>query len=254
MSATFGKSSVQAWNVRETVGGGVYGKAGEHTVAVGSQCWVKMYATSSDVNGIDASDTLVCVDGRVMGHVVIDSIVRDGVMAMLADVSSNYTTSLITGDGERDKTILKHSFRNEDMHFSMLPDDKVDTITSLQAKGKRVLMVGDGLNDATAMNSANVAIAVANNTATIVPACDVIVPGTMMTSIPSLLRYARSLRRLIIGTFAVSMVYNAIGLTLAVTGALSPVAVAILMPISSLTVIGLAVGGAHIAMRREQWK
>ncbi len=254
LSATFGKSSVQAWNVRETVGGGVYGKAGEHTVAVGSRCWVKMYTTSSGVDRIDTNDTLVCIDGRVMGHIVMDSILRDGVTTMIADISSTYSTSMITGDGERDKTVLEQSFRNEDMHFGMLPDDKVDAITAVQAKGKRVLMVGDGLNDAAAMNTANVAIAVANNTATIVPACDVIVPGTMMTSIPSLLRYAGSLRRLIIGTFAVSMVYNAIGLTLAVTGALSPVAVAILMPISSLTVIGLAVGGAHVAMRREQWK
>ncbi|MDZ4746159.1 MAG: heavy metal translocating P-type ATPase [bacterium] len=254
LAVTFGISTLQAQNVQEIPGQGIHGTVDKHSIAVGSEPWVLQWYGQSAAAHTLSNRTLIAIDGHIKGEVVVGSSLRKGVPEMICDVRERLGTSMVSGDGTSDRSLLEPFFAEKEMHFGMLPAEKVKKITELQARGERVLMVGDGLNDAAAMNTANVAIAVSNDTSTIVPACDVILPGTMMSSIPTLLRYARTIRGVIIATFAVSLVYNAIGITLAVTGALSPLAVAILMPISSLTVIGLAVAGAHLAVRREQWK
>jgi P-type Cu+ transporter len=99
------------------------------------------------------------------------------------------------------------------------------------------------------LGSADVAIAVTEDTATLVPACDVIVRSSAVKEIGNLLDYAVRVKRVIIACFIVSIVYNIGGLTLAVTGSLTPLVAAVLMPISSLTVIAISVFGARIAIR-----
>jgi Cu+-exporting ATPase len=189
----------------------------------------------------------------VVGEIALKEHMPGGVPAMLRAIGERFKTSLFSGDAKRTTTPFTTLFAQEATHFDMLPADKTAAIERLQHSGETVLMVGDGLNDAGAMNAANVAIAVSNDTATIVPACDVIVSASQITSIPSLLAYAKSVRTVIIATFIVSLFYNAIGLSLAVTGTLSPLAVAVLMPVSSLTVIAVAAFGARFAMRRLPW-
>jgi Cu+-exporting ATPase len=108
-----------------------------------------------------------------------------------------------------------------------------------------VLMIGDGLNDAGALAAADVGMAVSDETACVVPACDAVIRGDRLAQLPGFLRYARRARQVIVFCGIVSIFYNAIGLSLALAGLLTPLATAVLMPLSSLTIIGLSVGGAH---------
>jgi Cu+-exporting ATPase len=111
-------------------------------------------------------------------------------------------------------------------------------------------MVGDGLNDAGALAAADVGMAVANDTACMAPACDAVISGQRLADLPAFLRYARRARQVVLVCFSVSVVYNAVGLTLALGGALTPLASAILMPVSSLTIVGISAGAMRWSARR----
>lgn len=250
IGATFGVPTERATDMHEAVGQGLKGTAHGHRIAIGSQAWLE--SDASNVENVNS--THISVDGRIVGKVVLREKMREGAVELMQAVGNSYGLSVFSGDQQQDTSAMHELLASSDVRLGMLPEEKISAVAELQRRGQKVLMVGDGLNDAGAMNTANVAIAISNNNATIVPACDVIVSADSIGSISSLLKYAGAVRRVIITAFIVSLLYNAVGLTLAVSGSLSPLAVAVLMPVSSLTIIGIAVGGARIAVRRLAWK
>ena len=110
-------------------------------------------------------------------------------------------------------------------------------------------MLGDGLNDAGALSAADVGIAVSDQTACVVPACDAVLGGGRVRHLGAYLQYARLARHVIVLAFAISVAYNVVGLSLALAGALTPLASAILMPVSSLSVVALGAGAMRWAAR-----
>jgi len=123
------------------------------------------------------------------------------------------------------------------MHFNQAPQEKLNYIQELQARGKKVLMIGDGLNDAGALQQSNVGIAITDNVNNFSPGSDIIMDGHLFSKLPELLNYCRQERKIIYGSFIISILYNIIGLSFAVQGILSPVIAAILMPVSSVSIV-----------------
>lgn len=190
--------------------------------------------------GAAADLTHVSVDG-VCGWVRTKVPPRAGIDATLRSLAQAYDVRLISGDHDAEAGRWQPVF-GAGMAFRQSPAAKLASIRDLQQSGARVLMVGDGLNDAGALAGADVGIAVSDATACVVPACDAIVDGRHVRDLPAYLRYARRARHVIVFCFAVSILYNVVGLTLALAGALTPLASAILMPVSSLTVVGVSAG------------
>ena len=124
--------------------------------------------------------------------------------------------------------------------FNQSPHDKLEYIEQLQHHGKKVMMLGDGLNDAGAMKQSDVGIAVADNTGTFTPACDGILQGDRLYQLHEFITLAKSSSLILKMAFAISFFYNAIALSFAVTGHLTPLVAAILMPISSVSVVGFS--------------
>jgi Cu+-exporting ATPase len=236
-------------DVVETPGAGIAGVVDAHRVAIGSARFVECETGSHGFAASGPSRTWVSVDNRI-GRLKLSSESRDGMDAALSATAREIDELwLLSGDDEREAPRWEPWFGSR-MFFRQAPEDKLAFVQALQADGRRVLMVGDGLNDAAALAAADVGIAVSDDSACLVPACDAVISGDRLRALPTFVRYARLARRVIVLCFTISILYNFFGLWLALAGRLTPLATAILMPVSSLTIVGVSVGLMRRGARR----
>lgn len=224
---------------RESAGRGIRGAVDGHDVVIGTADYV-----SRQIGRIvPAGDTtVVAIDGRPSGRVWMGGVPRDGVTEAAAALRLSYSTHLVSGDHAADAPRWRTAF-GEHMSFRQAPEAKLAFVTRLREGGGRVLMIGDGLNDAGAFAAADVGLAVCDTATCVVPACDALIDGARLRHLPALLRYAERATNVVMACFLLSLVFNAVGLTLALNAALTPLAAAILMPVSSVAIVALSAGG-----------
>ncbi len=122
----------------------------------------------------------------------------------------------------------------------------------LQTSHHKVAMIGDGLNDAGALQQSDVGIAVSDNINNFSPACDAILDGSRFGDLKTFIGFANAGNNIIVASFIISLMYNAVGLWFSVTGNLSPVIAAILMPVSSISIVLFTTGASSIAALRKK--
>jgi Cu+-exporting ATPase len=231
-------------DVRESPGAGIAGWVDGHRVAIGTAGFIAEMAgltpPTADRRPQTDGGTCASVDG-VGAAIHLGSVERPGLEDAIRQLGRAHQIWLLSGDQDAEASRWRPLFGDR-MRFRQSAEDKLRFVHELQQQGRRVLMIGDGLNDAGALAAADVGMAVSDDTACLVPACDVVIAGSRLRRLPGLLRYARVARQVIVLCFAVSVAYNVVGLGLALAGRLTPLATAILMPVSSLTIVGLSVG------------
>ena len=121
--------------------------------------------------------------------------------------------------------------------FNQSPEQKLEFIEHHQNEGSRILMVGDGLNDAGALAQSSVGIAISENTNVFSPACDAILDASKFDTLENFIKLTQHSVKIVKWSFGLAFIYNIIGLYFAVTGQLSPVIAAILMPLSSISIV-----------------
>ena len=242
-----------ASHITEVIGQGIEGVAYGLHVAVGTREFIGRHDVSPPDDDATTAAWIVA-DGRLVGKVLTVPSVQPAVSAMLQRLVSERSIVLVTGDSDRDASLFEPLLETDSMYFRCRPEDKVAILEAERTKRGRILMVGDGLNDAAAMATADASVAVTNGTSTFVPACDVILPSQQLSRLPEILKYASTMTSVIKTSLAFTIVYNVVGLSLAVTGILTPLLTAIMMPVSSLIVVGLSVGGAQYFIRRISWE
>ena len=169
---------------------------------------------------------------------------RAGIDNELTELASKYRLHLISGDSDAEKETFARWFPAENMRFRMRPEGKMEYVNNLpdSHSGAVAAMIGDGLNDAGALKAAALGIAVVDDLYAFSPASDLILDARSLQRLGGMLWFARQAQRTVYLLFAISFAYNLFGLYFAVQGLLTPVVAAILMPVSSLTIVAVAMG------------
>lgn len=241
---------------REIEGKGIEAKLGDDClIRLGSAPFVSPLVedTASVKQDDNTSHVYFAFGDRVLGYFEIQSQYRDNLSQTLMVLKQkHYQTYLLSGDKPTDIEMLGKLFGStSQLHFNQKPDDKLQFIQKLQEEGRTVLMVGDGLNDAGALIKSDVGIAVSDNINNFSPACDGILDGSQLSKLPQFVRLAQAGRNIVIQSFIISVIYNIIGLSFALTGTLSPVIAAILMPASSISIVLYTTISSRIAALRR---
>ncbi|MBN8222485.1 MAG: heavy metal translocating P-type ATPase metal-binding domain-containing protein [Spirochaetes bacterium] len=174
---------------------------------------------------------------RYLGSFSISNKSRAGLGAALQKLSADYRLALVSGDSDRERSRFAAVFpEGAPLHFSASPAQKAELVGQFEEQGP-TLMLGDGLNDAAALGRASLGIAISENSANFSPASDAILNSGSFALLPRLLKQARQAKKTAIIAYLISFGYNIFGVSVALTGGLTPLFCAILMPISSLSVI-----------------
>ena len=194
----------------------------------------------------------IAIDKVYMGMFKVNHVYRTGVQDMIKRLKlAGYQIHLLSGDHPTEKNNLLHILGvDTPMLFEQNPNEKLHYIQYLQSQGHKVMMVGDGLNDAGALKKCDLGIAVSDQTHLFTPASDAILEGGMIPNLDHLLRYAKKGKTIIIILFILSILYNLVGMYFATRAQLSPMVAAILMPISSVSIVSLSALLSYIYSNR----
>ena len=218
----------------EITGKGIQGTCDGNFIKIGSSSFVE----HSEKDNTNATSVHISINGKYYGKYIFDNQYRAGLENLFKSLSGDYKIKILSGDNEGEREILEKLLpKNTELVFNQKPEEKLEFIKNLQEKGQNVMMVGDGLNDAGALAQSNVGISISENVNVFSPACDGILDAAQFTKIHSYLKLSKKAIWIIKMSFTLSLLYNVVGLSFAVCGKLSPLVAAIIMPLSTVTII-----------------
>ncbi|MGH2634498.1 MAG: HAD-IC family P-type ATPase, partial [Tepidiformaceae bacterium] len=232
-------------DVVESPGRGVTGKVGDDTVMVGSHGFIaeQLAGNTGDSILTDPSIGLkayVAINGRFAGVVSYDEQLRNDVPAILADLQSLgiRRTLLLSGDHEDNARAIADTLGIADVQGDMKPDDKVAVVKELTAAGDRVLMVGDGTNDAPALSAATVGIALAGHGGGVTAeAADLVILIDELNRVPEAIRISRRSMKIARESVWAGLGLSGIAMLFAAAGRIAPVPGALLQEVIDVAVI-----------------
>lgn len=226
----------------EIAGKGIQAMADGQAIQLGNAVFTGAALPSAGKSGV-----FVRINGILRGTFHVKQPWRAGLNETIPTLGRQYDMHLISGDRDKDREVLGMVFPQAgNLHFSQLPDDKLRYIQRLQQQDHTVCMFGDGLNDAAALKQADMGIAVSDDVNNFSPGCDAILDGRSFSRLPRFFRFAKDAVHTIHMSFVISLTYNVIGLSFAVQGTMSPLFAAILMPLSTVTIIGFTSTVTHL--------
>jgi len=178
------------------------------------------------------------INHELKGSYIFKNSYRKGTKKVFETLSSNYDLVILSGDNDGEKGYLEKILpKNIQFEFDQKPKSKLDFIRNVQQRGEKVMMIGDGLNDAGALAQSNVGIAISEDVNVFSPACDAILDAKLFNNLPKFLTLAKQTLTVIKVSFVLSFFYNIVGMYFALTGQLTPLVAAILMPLSSISIV-----------------
>ncbi|MBT3905947.1 MAG: cadmium-translocating P-type ATPase [Rhodospirillaceae bacterium] len=225
-------SSTEASDVEEVPGQGLRGIVNGKEIRLGRWDWCGVEASQSG-----EMELWLKVGGRSpIRFTFSDQLRADAVRTISALQSRGLDVRILSGDRASVVGPLAEQLGVKDWKAECLPAEKVTELEALKSQGHRVVMVGDGLNDAPALSAGFVSISPASAADVSQTAADFIFQGEGLGPVVTVLRTAKAANRLVIQNFGLALAYNAVAVPLAVAGLVTPLIAAVAMSASSVTV------------------
>lgn len=221
---------------QEITGKGIQAIIDNKQIQIGSAEFIKN--SVSDSSEIEKTSLHIKIDAVYYGRFVFKNQYREGLQELFLNLSKTYQIKVLSGDNDGERESLEAILpKNTELIFNQKPEQKLEFIKKLQEKGQNVMMVGDGLNDAGALAQSNVGISISENVNVFSPACDAILDAGEFSRLDYFLKLSHKSISIIKMSFTLSLLYNVIGLSFAITGNLLPLVAAIIMPLSTITIV-----------------
>jgi Cu+-exporting ATPase len=244
---------------RATAGGGVEGTVEGRAVLVGSRrllvergvSLAEVEATLALLEGEGKTALPVVVDGEVAGVIAVADALRDGAVEAVAALRRlHLEPTLLTGDNRRTAEAVARQvgIAPERVLAEARPGEKDAEVARLQRMGRRVAMVGDGVNDAPALVRADVGVAMSSGTDAAMAAADITLVGGDLRALPRAFALSRAVMRVIKQNLFWAFAYNVVLIPAAAFGLLNPVWAAAAMALSSVTVVGNSLRLNHVRL------
>ena len=199
-----------------------------------------------------SSQVYLLINSKIIGYFNISNLYREGFENVTDQLNGKYKLAVLSGDNENERENLEQYLgTNSQLFFNQSPVNKLNFIKRIKNDGNKVLMLGDGLNDAGALAQSDVGIAVTENISYFSPACDAILDAKSFGKVSSFLNFSKISVKIIYLSFIISFLYNIVGLSFAIEGMLSPIVAAILMPLSSISVVSFATLATNFIAKKK---
>ncbi len=241
--------SISLGDFKDVPGKGLEGTVDGHLLQLGHSRWMTdlgypMEAILPDVLALEeqgASVSLLAVDGTVSALWAVEDQLRPETKKVVADLKKKgVEVWMLTGDNQRTAQYIAKQAGIEHVIAEVLPQDKASKVADLQAQGKRVGMVGDGINDAPALATADIGFAIGSGTDIAVEAADIVLVRNDLNSLVQAINLSRKTLTNIKQNLFWALIFNCIGIPLAAAGLLNPMIAGTAMAFSSVTVVSNA--------------
>jgi heavy metal translocating P-type ATPase len=241
-AGALGLSVVEVEQFDYAPGRGVVARTGGDEVVVGNRALFRERGLdASDVgatNGDASSEVLVARGGRLLGAIHIADGLRPEAKAAVAGLRAmGLRTVLLTGDQLGVAQAVARELGVDEMAAELLPEAKLELVRGMVAQGRKVAMVGDGVNDAPALMAASVGVAMGSGTDVARESANVVLLGNDLSKFVETVRLARRMRGIIMQNFVGTLVVDGAGMALAAAGLLNPLLAAFIHVASELTFI-----------------
>ncbi len=242
----FGKNSLAVQEFEEELGKGIKGVINGEYIKLGS----KSFVSGENDGPQEGTRVFISINNRPLGCFIFKNHYRKNI-GFIKKLHNRYDLSVVSGDNSGEKTALQEIFGTDcNLLFNQHPEDKLNFIKDIQRQGKKVMMLGDGLNDGAALKQSDVGVAITDDCNNFTPASDAILDASKLTILDKFILLCRINKKIVIASFILSIVYNIVGISFAVQGNLSPLVAAILMPSSSISIILLTFGASNLVAKK----
>jgi Cu+-exporting ATPase len=218
----------------EITGKGIEAQVDDFKIKIGSASFVEKL----EENSVQQTSVHIKINEIYFGKYIFNNEYREGLGTLFKNLNTNYEIKVLSGDNEGERETLEQILpKGIELVFNQKPEQKLDFIKKLQESGKNVMMVGDGLNDAGALAQSNIGISISENVNVFSPACDAILDASEFQKLDYFLKLSKKAITTIKMSFTLSLLYNVVGLSFAITGNLLPLVAAIIMPLSTITIV-----------------
>ena len=246
----YAPTRMEVMNLKEIPGKGLSAEVNGNQIQIGSAEYVKGVSPRNKGTVIHFS-----INEELTGYFEVRNFYRQDLDSLIRSLKKDHEISVLSGDNDQEKDHLRKLLGPQStILFQQRPEDKLEYIRQLQQQGRKVMMIGDGLNDAGALKQSNMGIAVSGQVNNFTPSSDAIIAAAELGRLPRFIRLCKANRSIVMASFVLSIAYNIIGLSFAVQGNLSPLVAAILMPSSSLSIVLITFGSSSLLARLQGMK